>query len=64
MSDADEQDIDVMYGLKNVLSQIEAAVAKRSKVKYNASYVWLVCNLNKLYSTVFYMDRPSPQISS
>lgn len=29
---ANEEDIDIMYGLKNVLFQMEAAVAKRSKV--------------------------------
>lgn len=32
MSSSDAEEVDVMYGLKTVLSQIEGAVARRSKV--------------------------------
>lgn len=32
MSSESDQEVDVMYGLKTVLAQIEAAVSRRSKV--------------------------------
>lgn len=37
--------VDVMYGLRNVLSKIEGAVARRSKVSYfyNSIKIIIVC---------------------
>lgn len=33
--------VDIMYGLKTVLSQIEIAVARRSKVSNKSNYIYV-----------------------
>lgn len=52
MTTAGDQEVDVMFGLRNVLSKIQAAVARRSKVSYfyNSSAILLICLLNNSIS--------------
>lgn len=52
MSDDKVQEIDVMHGLKTVLNQIEAAVARRSKVSDDYFTHNFECS-NKNYLSIF-----------